>query len=387
MEQASDSSGEPGEVRSMKVAYLAPASSVHACRWATAIREHGYDVEFITMHDPEGRAGLSPGIRVHHLPFPAPAGYYLNRWHLRRLLRRLRPALLHAHYATGYGTLSRMARYHPTLLSVWGSDVLVFPRLAPWRRNLVRRNLLAADYVASTSRVLRTAVAELAATPRPIFVSPFGVDCSRFGATPTRASEGPLVIGTVKGLERTAGIDTLLHAFAILSKRNAHLKLLLVGEGPERQALQHLASTLGCASQVTFAGAVPHAAVPQLLAQMSIFAYLSNSEGFGVAVLEASACGLPVVASRVGGLPEVVQEGVTGLLVQPRSPEAAALAIESVFRDPTLRTRMGAAGRAFVLENFEWRNTVDIVTDIYHTIIQESRGRWNNSVRSRPGHP
>src|SRR6266516_5753969 len=74
-----------------KVAYLAPAFSVHVSRWLTSMRARGYDVELITMHRPQGDSGLPPAVRVHQLPFPAPVGYYLNRWHLRALLRLMRP--------------------------------------------------------------------------------------------------------------------------------------------------------------------------------------------------------------------------------------------------------------------------------------------------------
>ena len=323
------------------------------------------------MHRPDGDAGLPPAVGIHQLPFPAPAGYYLNKWHLIALLRRLRPALLHAHYATGYGTLSRLADYRPTLLSVWGSDVLVFPHQAGWRRRLVRRNLLAADYLASTSHAMRSAVEQLVGRRRPIAVTPFGVDCQQFQPAAGRPSEATITIGTVKSLERTAGLDTLIRAFGMLADwhPDQDLRLLIVGDGPERAPLERLTRSLGVGGRVTFVGAVPHNAVPEWVARMDMFATLSNSEGFGVGVLEASACGIPVVVSDVGGLGEVVRHGETGLLVSPRDLEGAARAMESLVGDPALRTRMGAAGRAFVVQSYEWRKTVEVMGAVYRTIL------------------
>ena len=106
---------------------------------------------------------------------------------------------------------------------------------------------------------------------------------------------------------------------------------------------------------------------------MDIFATLSNSEGFGVGVLEASACGLPVVVSDVGGLCEVVRPGETGLVVSPQDPDAAARALDTLVRDPGLRAKMGAAGRAFVLENFQWSKTVDLMVDVYRRVTQSEQ--------------
>jgi len=380
LEDRAEGAGDTAE--HMRVAYLGPGSSVHTNRWLTTLHDRGYEVELIPLHRPRAGSGLPRAVTVHQLPFPAPAGYYLNKWPLRALLLRLKPTLLHAHYATGYGTLSRLVAYHPTLLSVWGSDVLVFPTQAWWKRHLVRRNLLAADYLASTSHTMRRAVEQLVGDQRSVGITPFGVDCRQFQLTSRQQPAGPLTIGSVKALEPTAGLDTLIQAFAMLGRWHAAegLRLLIVGDGPERVRLERLTRSVGAQAQVTFAGAVPHHAVPHWVAKMDIFAAISRSEGFGVSVLEASACGLPVVVSDVGGLSEVVREGETGLVVSSRDPEAVARALETLLCNPELRARMGAAGRAFVIENYEWSKTVDVMVGIYRTIMQSEQERLRSSV-------
>jgi glycosyltransferase involved in cell wall biosynthesis len=374
--------GDGDTAGQIRVAYLAPGSSVHANRWLTALHDRGYEVELITMHRPRAGSALPHAVRVHQLPFPAPVGYYLNTWPLRALLLQLKPTFLHAHYATGYGTLSRLAAFHPTLLSVWGSDVLVFPTQARWKRHLVRRNLLAADYLASTSHTMRRAVEQLVGDQRPVGITPFGVDCQQFHPTSRQQPAGALTIGSVKALEPTAGLDTLIQAFAMLAHWHAGegLRLLIVGDGPERMRLERLTRSVGAQAGVNFVGAVPHHTVPHWAAKMDIFAAISRSEGFGVGVLEASACGLPVVVSDVGGLREVVRDGETGLVVSSRDPEAVARALETLLCDPELRARMGAAGRAFVIENYEWSKTVDVMVGIYRNMMQSDQQRSKSSV-------
>jgi glycosyltransferase involved in cell wall biosynthesis len=173
-------------------------------------------------------------------------------------------------------------------------------------------------------------------------------------------------------LETGYGIDNLVQAFAILRRRRLPygLRLLIVGEGPEHQPLERMAAALGVGSVTEFTGWVPHDRVPEYLRRLSIYVAPSvHEESFGVAVLEASACGVPVVVSRVGGMPEVVQDGQTGYLVPPGDPIALADALERLVTNPELRRTMGAAGRGFVLQRYAWDATARAVEDLYDTIL------------------
>ena len=102
--------------------------------------------------------------------------------------------------------------------------------------------------------------------------------------------------------------------------------------------------------------------------RFSVAAFVSNSESFGVAVIEASACGLPVIVSSVGGLPEIVQDGVTGIIVPPRDVEATAAAISRLIDDDRARGAMGAAGREFVLKNYEWSENAGRMERLYQSV-------------------
>src|SRR5262249_3117577 len=148
-------------------------------------------------------------------------------------------------------------------------------------------------------------------------------------------------IGTVKKLEVKYGIDTLIHAFAKLSAPpHGFLPILrLVGEGQQEPELRALATTAGVSARVEFVGAVPHGQVPDQLRQFDVFVAASrlDSESFGVAVIEASACELPVVVTRVGGLPEVVRDGETGLIVPKGDIGALANALQQLLDSDSLR--------------------------------------------------
>ncbi|MCD7873785.1 MAG: glycosyltransferase [Acidaminococcaceae bacterium] len=143
------------------------------------------------------------------------------------------------------------------------------------------------------------------------------------------------------------------------------LKLLIVGEGSQKTYLKKLAEDLGIAEDSVFTGKIVHSLVPVYDNMLSISVSVSNSESFGVAVIEASACEKPVVVSNVGGLPEAVEDGVTGLIVPPRNPEKTALAIEKLILDSSLRAEMGKAGRKRAFQLYNWHNNVQQMISIY----------------------
>lgn len=345
----------------MRILLVGAASSVHLMRWANAFAQRGHEVHVATQH--AAVEGFDPEVRVHRFPHRMGMGYIMNRPRLRRLIRTLAPDVVNAHYASGYGTLMVRAGA-PLVLNVWGSDVYEFPDAGPIQRWLLRRNLLRADRVVSTSEVMAKRTLQVCPAVGSITVVPFGVDVQRF--VPGTDARSGITIGTVKSLAPKYGIDTLLSAFAAVAGDDADLRLRIVGGGPQQEALRTMAERLGISERVDFVGAVPHEQVPDELRKLDVYVALSrtHSESFGVAVIEASACGLPVVVSRVGGLPEVVEEGVTGLIVPHDDAEAAADALRKLLASEALRRSMGEAGRRRVERMYAWPHCVDRLLDV-----------------------
>lgn len=361
----------------MRVALLGPGNSIHIQRWSNGLASRGLDVHLITSH--EVLDGLDQRVKVHRLKFRAPWAYLLSAAEVANCINALKPQLLNAHYATGYGLLARRSGFQATLLSVWGSDVYDFPEKSALHRWLVRGNLQSAEAVASTSECMARRTS-LVASPKHVFVTPFGVDESLFTPATTGGNRGKLVIGTVKTLSQKYGIDVLIHAFALAARElgaSAELSLEITGSGPEEAALKELVVQLGIASAVTFHGAVPHARVPEMLQRLDIFAALSrdDSESFGVAAVEAAACGLPVVVSEAEGLAEVTLHGKTGLVVPKGNPQAAASALVQLARDTELRQTLGAAGRQHVLHHYTWDQSLDTMIAAYQTVINQRTAR------------
>jgi L-malate glycosyltransferase len=363
----------------MKLMLLSAGSAIHTQRWANGLAQAGVQVVCVSQHDflP---TGWDARVERERLPRSGLTGYFLNGRAVAQSFERHGCELMNAHYATGYGMLALRSGVRPRLVSVWGSDVYDFPAASAAHRAMVRQVLTSADAVASTSHAMARQVERVLgghALARPVAITPFGVDTAHFSPTPasvqTPVAPRPLVIGTVKVLAAKYGIDTLLRAFALLPAEHAGapLALRIVGDGPQRAELQALARQLGLGERVQFNGAVAHAEVPLRLRGFDVFVAASrlDSESFGVAVIEASACGLPVVVTRVGGLPEVVRDGETGLIVERDDPAALAAALRRLVEDATLRSRLGRAGRAWVQAQYEWRACVQHMIGVYRSLL------------------
>jgi len=365
---------------------LSGGASIHTIRWANGLADSGLEVHLITQ-----QPLLEPvygHVTVHELPNRGPLGYFAMARAVRRLLRHLQPDVVNAHYASGYGTTARLVGYRPYVLSVWGSDVYDFPNRSPIHRYWVRRNLEAADIVASTSQCMAEQTRSVAPSLADIPITPFGVELDRFAPTASKSSRAedscdPIVVGTIKTMAPKYGVDTLIRAFAsarsallACGDHRAHLlRLRLVGDGPQLDELKTLAQHCGVADVTTFVGRVPHERVPEEMCALDIYAALSrlDSESFGVAVIEASAAGRPVVVSDAGGLPEVTLDGKTGFVVPREDPDAASEALIDLVKSPELRTKMGETGRQHVAREYSWTSCIEKMIQMYSRAI-EKRG-------------
>jgi L-malate glycosyltransferase len=355
----------------MKLALLAARSSIHTVRWANALAHKGHEVSLITMH--RGEEKLDGAVMVFNLPVPAPFGYLLNVFKLQQLLSAIKPDVLHAHFASGYGTLASLSNYRPLLISVWGSDVYSFPQKSLLHQMLLVANLRKANRICSTSKVMAEQVRSLAPILQAIDIVPFGIDRQIFYPQPELRRKDVLTVGTVKSLAPQYGIDLLIRAFAGARERlqndapetAARLRLLIVGGGPQKKELEELAAFLNLHDVVTFAGAVPHVRVPDYLNQLDIYVAASRRESFGVAPLEASACGLPVLVSDAPGLKEVVRHGETGLIVPRDDVPALTDGLVTLIKDAGLRLRLGEKGRRWVAQQYDWTENVQAMERIY----------------------
>jgi glycosyltransferase involved in cell wall biosynthesis len=365
----------------MKICFLSDPRYLHTQRWARFFVERGHEVHIIG--DPIVDNPRSAQIPTHSWDIARFRGPWILRTTLAlaRRLRQLRPDILHMHYLTPLAA-PVLLRFRPFIVSVWGADILGEKGLAAddrrirFLKNLVLRR---AHAVLAASAFLADATRRYAGLRADrVTVYPWGVDLHEFRpvprARPSPAGDGPIVIGFVKHLEPKYGLEYLIRAIPSIRARHPSIRVLVLGGGSERARLEHLAASLSVSDVVSFLGRVPHDEVPRHMAKMDIFVMPSvhQSETFGIAAVEAQAMGIPVVASRIGGVPEAVVENRTALLVPPRDSDALSQAVVRLIEEPELRRSMSREGRLFAERCYEWRRNAGRVEALYGRLLSRS---------------
>lgn len=198
--------------------------------------------------------------------------------------------------------------------------------------------------------------------PPAIVIYP-GTDPTHFTPLPPAQSARPTLLAVGRLVSRK-GFDLALQALPLIRPQFPDLRLEMVGDGPDRHRLEQLAQELGVSDLVVFHGRVPEAELLAAYRRAHLFVMpareetaVPSMEGFGIVYLEASACGLPVIAARSGGAAEAVQDGRTGLLVPPNDAPALAQAVIRLLQNPAERQRLGANGRQWALSEMNWDGT------------------------------
>lgn len=352
----------------------------HVAELARGMVEAGHEVRVVTSLSMKGlpREEVVDGVRVYRSWFPSrgPVG-----WIAHALLSVPRTRswagwadIVHAQAFASIVPAGVAARGHgrPLVATFHTSHFLARARHPVWRP-LLGRLVRRPSYALAAS----TEIAEVAMALAPgVRVEPLtnGVDTDRFrpSAAVRPAPSGVRQIVVPRRLFQKNGVEYFVRAMPGILERVTGVRALVIGDGPERERLEALARELGVRSEIEFLGARPHAEMPGLLSSGELAVFPSLMEATSVAALECMACGLPVVATRVGGLPEIVDESV-GRLVDPADPEALARGVVALLESGSLAAR-GTAARTRVVE--EWSNArlVERHLEIYRTLLASPGG-------------
>lgn len=336
-----------------------------------SLRPHGFIGEQIAaLGIPVLDLGMAEDARPHQL--------LLGAFRLARLIDAHRIELVQSllYRANLVSALAaRLARHRPVLVS--GQRSLV-PKRAWLAAFAVRRTRRLAQRVVAVSGAVAR---ELAATehldPQQVVVIPNGVDTAifqprdgaairaRWGVPP-----GALVVGAVGRLSHTKGLVHLIDAVAALGASGREVVLMLAGSGSEQKTLEERARRAGVERAVRFLGFCVR--LEEIYPGFNLYALPSLAEGSPNALLEAMACGLPAVASAVGGVPEIVDDGASGLLVPPADPEALTAALARLAGDPALRSRLGTAARRRVESEHSLEKMVGRYEQLYASLLTKT---------------
>lgn len=356
----------------MRICYLADANSIHTKKWCNYFKSKGYEIHVISLN-----SGVIPGVKVHSLNMDLKStkgNNYLSKikyitciGKVKKIVNEINPKILHAHYASSYGFLGGEVNFHPYIISVWGSDIYEFPKKNILFKKFIERNLGKADIVLSTSRVMAEEAKKY--TDKKIEITPFGVDIKLFKPDSSKEiTEGNLIVGTVKALEKQYGIEDLIKAFSSLSEKYKNIYLEVGGVGSQQKELEELTKELGIEKRVKFLGFLSEAEVVKAFNRFTIAVFPSMFESFGVAAVEAQACGIPIITSDAEGLMEAACPGRSSMIFEKGNVEQLTEALKKLITNEKLRKDMGSFGRIYVEENFDIEDNFGNIDRLYRRI-------------------
>lgn len=355
----------------MKICFISEAGSTHTQRWTTDLSQAGCEIHLISS----AHANI-PGVAVHVLPVYSKNLYsqLLNNLRIRRLIQSLNPDIIHLFglfSLSSLGSMLLVKNMKNLVISAWGSDIIPGRGVETRKEKFIKRYLLShADRIVASSNYLASKVEEYLDSPKKINVL-WGVDLDFFSPGNKKQST-ELRLGFAKKLHHLSGPDTLLQAFAF-ARKNCDRKMFLyiAGDGPMELVLKKQAARMGLDDYVYWLGWLDgKTRLRDFYRSIDIFIMPSRRESLGVSAIEASASGLPVIASNFGGIPEIVDHGKTGLLVEPEDALGFGEAIVALAENDSLRKQMGLTGQMRMEQQFDKNVCVKKMADIYRQVSE-----------------
>lgn len=367
----------------MRVCYIAGGASIHVQRWVNYFARKGHEVHLISWRSMDG---YDSRIQVHRLTRLPPQTWGISRYpsailgllQIRRLLRRIRPDILEAHYITVNGCLGALSGFHPLVLCAYGSDVLIAPRRSRLCRSATKSALRRADLVICDSETLKRGLLELGTRPNKVHKIFNGVDTRQFGPQwIDKQLQGKLGILNspslicFRHLSPGYNVEMLIKTIPLVLEQVPDAKFIIGGDGPHRKYLEELARSLGVLESCRFVGYIPHNELPGYVASSDIYVSTSVSDSTSLSLQEAMACELAPVVTDLPANREWVTDGENGFVVAINDIHMLAERIIQLVQDKRTRERFGKRGRELIREKAEYEKEMERMESIYQTLVRQ----------------
>jgi len=369
----------------LTICFFGNARSVHMIKWAKFFAGKKHIVHLISYDYPRKEEDIK-GINLHILkkivpitiwPFNTLFNLPFNIIRVRRLIKKIKPDIINAHYVTSYGHLATFTSFHPLVITAWGSDILITPKEYFLARMVVKYVLKKADVITCDAEHMKEEMIKLGADPKKIKIINFGVDTKKF--TPPESKEllksktefkNSIVVISLRSLEPVYNIETLISAVPIVAKKVPEIKFVIAGEGSEEKKLKELAKRLNVSEKVKFVGNLSQNEVAKYLAISDIYVSTSLSDaGIASSTAEAMASGLSVIVTESGANKDWIKQGENGFLIPVRNVNSLAEKIIFLAQNNAIREKLGKNARKTILERNDYYNEMEKMERIYKNLL------------------
>lgn len=366
----------------MRICYLGGADSIHIKKWVSWFVNKGHDIHLITA-SPE----KIEGVKIYPIGSEKKGSwvdFFKKIRQTRRLVQEIKPDILHAHVAFGYGTFGAFANYHPFVLSPWGSDILVEPEKSKIVKFLVKTTLKKADLITCDGENTIEKMIELSADSKKIHRIYHGVDPEKF--SPTRKdeklkerlgmNESPIVIST-RNLNPIYDIGTLIKSAPMVLKKFPEAKFIIAGEvvhgeQVKKDYLKDIVRDLNLLDNVKFVGVIPHDKLPYYLTMSDVYVSTSLSDGgIALSTLEAMACEVAPVVTDVAKNRKWIKDGENGFIIPIKDSKTLAEKIIYLLEHADVKKKFGIESRKVIKEKQNYNKEMSKVEKLYMDLLKQ----------------
>ena len=363
----------------MKLCFLAGANSIHSKRWIEYFARKGHQIHWLSLTP--NSFGEIKNVKFYLLKgfSKKPLEILFNTIPVRRLIKKIKLDILHAHYAGVNGILGALSGFHPFVLTAWGSDILIASK-SRIVRPLIKFALNKADLITCDAEHMREVMIKLGVDAAKIKIIYFGVDTQKFSPglknkeiiQKLNLDNSPLII-SLRSLEPIYNLETLIKAIPLVLREFPEAKFIIAGKGSKEEKLKNLAETLKVSENIKFVGFILNEELPKYLRTADIYVSTSLSDaGISSSTAEAMACGLPVVITDTGENKEWVKDDKGGYLVPTKNPALLAEKIINLIKNENLRKEFGKTNREIIKEKNNYYKEMAKMGKFYEEIVKKN---------------
>lgn len=372
----------------MKICFVASAESTHTVKWLKYFIDKGHEVHLISNKGHEIN-----GATFHKLTTIGNAKITTERIHIVDIItylfraiqtgfiiRKIKPDIVHAHNVVISGFYATMSRFHPLVVTAWGTDVLIAPKRSIILKKIAKYVLKYADVITCDGKNTMEAMLSLGANPEKIKIIYFGIDTKK--NSPVQRDEklkeklnilnSPTAI-SLRSFKPIYNLETLIKAIPLVLTKIPDAKFILAGSGVQENSIKKLTKTLGVENNTIFTGNLGVEEVPKYLASSDLYISTSLSDsGLAASTGEAMACGLPVISTDVGCIRDWIKDGEGGFIIPVKDPYKLSDKIIYLFKNRTLMKNFGEINRKTIEERQDYYKEMEKMEKIYGELCKNS---------------
>jgi len=358
----------------LRICYLAGGRNVHTQKWVKYFADKSYDVHLATFDEP----GPIKGVKIRKLRYFSKVAYPFRILTVRKAVKEINADILHAHYVSHYGVYGALTGFKPFVVTAWGSDIFIDPKKSMTKKYFVKYALKKADLITTDSVSSMKTIVDFGVDEEKVKLIVHGVDLGVFHPIENNEEfKKELCIGqnyqvviSTRNLKPVYDVGTLIKAIPYVIDECPNTFFLIVGDGTLRRQLEELVYRLGVAENVRFVGSVSNKEMPKFLGVSDIYVSASLSDTRSISLLEAMACGLPVVVTDLEGNKECVKEGVNGFLFSKGDFKALGEKIIYLLGDEDTRRRFGVINRRYVEKEGSYEKEMKKMEKLYKELVE-----------------